>query len=234
MLASLFRRWSHAFSSAVELRAIQLPGREERAVDPLIRNLDYLLHVLCDDFKSHIDLPFLFFGHSLGAKIAYLLTTIFQQRRLPLPLSLIVSGARPPHLPPKRNPPLSQLSDSELIEELRYLNGIPKRILQDEETLSYYLPQLRADFALSEAATSTMMQAQKLECSILALGGIDDKEAPKEDVEVWQQQTTRKFNAKLFPGDHFFIHSSQAQVLRHLNECIAQIISNDVYGVVNL
>lgn len=222
--ASLFRRWSQFFPSEVEVRAVQLPGREERASDPLIRDLDYLLLVLFDEFKSHLDKPFLLFGHSLGALIAYRLTTIFQQRQLPLPAYLIVSGARAPHLPLTRTTPISQLSDSEFIQELRDLNGIPKPILQDEEVLSYYLPLLRADFALSERSRSRMAAARKLECSVLALGGVEDTDAPKKDIEAWQEQTTREFNVKLFSGDHFFIHSSQDQVLLYLNSIVSQVL----------
>src|SRR5438094_5975985 len=69
--ASIFRTWLNAFPSEIEVCPIQLPGRENRLLEPPFTQLPLLVQTLADALRLCLDLPFAFFGHSLGALISF-------------------------------------------------------------------------------------------------------------------------------------------------------------------
>ena len=75
-----------------------------------------------------------FFGHSLGSRVAFELTSNCQRTGRDLPVHFIASGSRGPHMPP-REKPLHHLPDSEFVSELKDLNGTPKEILDNKELM---------------------------------------------------------------------------------------------------
>jgi medium-chain acyl-[acyl-carrier-protein] hydrolase len=73
------------------------------------------------------------------------------------------------------------------------------------------LPLLRADFAVSQ--TYACREEPPLDCPITAFGGTQDEEVDRDDLEAWREQTTARFSLHLFPGDHFFLHTFQTELL---------------------
>ena len=61
---SIFRTWRERLPSDIEICAIQLPGREKRIREPLIKDLSSLLDKLVPALLPYLDRPFAFFGHS--------------------------------------------------------------------------------------------------------------------------------------------------------------------------
>ena len=56
--------------------------------------------------------------------------------------------------------------------QLRHLNGTPEAVLQDAELMQFFLPVLRADFAVCETYTYTAKTP--LTCPISVFGGLQD------------------------------------------------------------
>ena len=79
--------------SGVQLFAAQMPGREERFVEPPLRDLDTVLRHLAAAIEPLLDRPFVFFGHSLGALIAYELTQLLRARGRPMPAHIARGNA---------------------------------------------------------------------------------------------------------------------------------------------
>lgn len=71
--------------------------------------------------------------------------------------------------------------------------------------MNIFLPIIRADFELVE--TYEYAPGAPLSCSITGYGGLQDGDVPIESVHAWKQQTSSDFVARMFPGDHFFIHN---------------------------
>ena len=69
--ASVFRSWADFLPRDVEVCAIQLPGREYRIGEPAYRRLVPLVQDLSDAILPHLDRPFAFFGHSMGALVSF-------------------------------------------------------------------------------------------------------------------------------------------------------------------
>lgn len=224
--ASIFRKWPDALSEKVELVAIQPPGREERYPEPCFDRLDRMVDACMKALIPALDRPCVVFGHSMGARIAYEIA-----KRLPhyhsVPLALIVSGARAPHLP--STDPVYHLPDELLIEEIRKKNGTPDEILQDRELMQLLLPRLRADYMLADTAPLESGDV-KLNHDIVALGGLSDPDVEIEKLSGWAGYTTTDFTMHLFEGDHFFIQSSQRLVLPIINFVLASVIGNNLAG----
>jgi medium-chain acyl-[acyl-carrier-protein] hydrolase len=93
-----FREWSRHLPEHIELVALSLPGRGARLQEPLMTSMDDLLPQLLQTLPDLCDKPFVFFGHSMGAIVAFELTRQLQQAGMPLPLHLFVSAHKAPHM----------------------------------------------------------------------------------------------------------------------------------------
>jgi medium-chain acyl-[acyl-carrier-protein] hydrolase len=209
-----YRQWS-AHLLNLELILVQLPGRERRLSESAFTDLNTLVETIAIEIQPYCDRPFAFFGHSMGGLTAFELTRSLRRHHQPQPLHLLISGCRAPHLPPI-HPPLHTLSDTDFIQELRRYNGTPEAVLTNAELMQLFLPTLRADFT----AIETYRHAAEpfLDRPITVFGGLQDAEVNPEDLGAWQMHTTSNFTQHMLPGDHFFLHSSQALLLQHLQK----------------
>jgi medium-chain acyl-[acyl-carrier-protein] hydrolase len=115
------------------------------------------------------------------------------------------------------------LPEPEFLEELRRLNGTPEAVLENTELMQLLLPILRADFEVIE--TYVYAPGPPLECGITAFGGLQDRKASYDDLEVWREQTSASFSLQMLPGDHFFINSAQPLLLQALSQKLYQLTS---------
>src|SRR5215470_7371202 len=89
-----------------------------------------------------LDRPFAFFGHSMGARIAFEVARHLRSLGLPQPLHLFISGCRAPHVPDSS--PLDHAApDDELTEKLQRLGGTPGEIMLYPELVRLLLPTIR-------------------------------------------------------------------------------------------
>ena len=219
--ASLFRHWQDALPPGVEVCAIQLPGRESRISETPLSQMEEVVQVLAQVLAPDLDRPFALFGYSMGALMSFELARQLRRESLPLPVHLFVSAFRAPQLP-YRLPHLHALEHDLFMQSLRRLNSIPQELMANEEFLQHIVPLLRADFALCE--THQYQAESPLACSISAFGGLADDRVTRQELAAWKAQTKGGFVLQMFPGDHFFLHSTQKQLLRVISEMLARFI----------
>jgi surfactin synthase thioesterase subunit len=213
--ASIFRQWSNKLPSNVELCPIELPGRDNRIAEKPISNLDILTDNLMDVLLQHLDKPFALFGHSMGALIAYELASKLQLKQVN-PVCLFVSGRAAPNVA-EIYPPFHSLPDIEFIEKLSSVYfAIPDVVLKDKELMELFLPMLRADMTLVE--TYIHSQLQPLDCPILALGGLEDKEATQDRLANWRKYTSASFSIYVFSGGHFYLNENRQPLLQLISQ----------------
>ncbi len=209
---AVFRNWSNFLPKDIELTAICYPGRERRFVEPLCSEMSQLIEALYKDIQSVLDIPYVFFGHSLGALISYELAMRIQGARLQSPRKLIVSAKRPPNLP-LTSTAISSLPDNLFLAELKKLNGTPARIYESDELMAFFMPIIRADFRLNEQYQFS--HCELLNCPIDAWLGNEDCISDKE-MREWFELTTGQTSIKTFNGDHFFIDDDQEYIVSQL------------------
>jgi medium-chain acyl-[acyl-carrier-protein] hydrolase len=218
--ALIYRNWSNNLPSSVEVLPVQLPGRGNRILDAPFTEMSALVPATAESLLPYLDKPFAFFGHSMGAIISFELTRHLRRENGPQPVALFVSGGRAPQVPDE-DPIKYNLPEPEFIEELRRLNGTPPEVLENSELLQLMIPLLRADFSLVE--TYEYASEPPLKCPIFAFGGLQDVDVKREQLEAWREQTTGHFLLRMFPGDHFFFHTSEAEILRILSLKLGQL-----------
>src|SRR5205823_4375590 len=98
----------------VEVCAVQLPGRQNRILEEPYTSLAALIAALAAALGPYFDRPFAFFGHSLGALIAFDLARALRRHGQPEPAHLFVSGHRAPQLPSPQAPTY-HLPDAEFL-----------------------------------------------------------------------------------------------------------------------
>src|SRR5207253_3000662 len=119
-----------------------LPGREGRYREPAYTRVEAAVAALLPALRPHLNLPFAFFGHSMGAVMASELTAALAASGGPTPQHLFLSARRAPGVPDP-DAPISGLSDAAFVTELsRRYGGIPAEVMQDEELMSLLLPSL--------------------------------------------------------------------------------------------
>ena len=218
---SIFRTWPDDLPFQIEVCSIRLPGRESRLVESPFTRLSPLVQTLADVLHPYLNMPFAFFGHSMGALISFELARHLRQHGLDV-MHLFVSGCRAPHIA-QSDPPIHQLPEPEFIEKLRLLNGTPEPVLQNAELMRLLMPVLRADFAICE--TYTYLAESPLDCPISAFGGLQDSRVTHNGLAAWRDQTCRSFTLRMLPGDHFFLHSARASLLQALARDLKQLLS---------
>ena len=210
--ASVYHPWSRALAGApIEVRAVQLPGRENRLAETPFETMPALIPALADQIEPLLDRPFAFFGHSMGSLVAFELARELERRGRGGPEWLAVSGANAPHVPGAETP-LHQLPDDELVKAVaeRY-QGIPAQVLAHKELLELILPTLRADLTLIE--TYRFEESLPLQCPITALAGEADRYVTSDKLARWREMTAGTFAMRLFAGDHFYLHERRDEVL---------------------
>ncbi len=222
--ANVFRSWAEQLPADVELCAIQLPGRGARFKEELLDSMDTILDALENAFLPYLEQglyrPCVFFGHSMGASVAFELCRRFQAKGLLVPQHLIVSGRRAPQLPQEEGRVMiHNLPKAEFIARLRKLNGTPDELLQHEDLMNLMEPVLRSDFKVIE--TWTYRQGQKLNLPVTVFAGRHDEHLDEQSITAWQEQSTLPVEIFIFPGDHFYLHAYEQLLLDKLNKVLA-------------
>ncbi len=208
--ASFYRNWSNYLPHSIHVCPLHLPAREKRYFEkPFLRMSDLLdnLEVALENF---LDVPFAFFGHSLGSLIAFELTRRLIAKKHFRPQHLFVSANRAPQCP--LADPIHKLSQDAFVNELKYYGGMPEEILKNPELLEVILPALRADFELLE--TYIYQNGEPLSVPISVSGGLDDPKVSRAYLEAWDQQTLMKFQLRLHSGGHFYLANHLPEVLK--------------------
>ena len=97
--ASVFRFWTTELAPGIEVYPIQLPGREGRWLEPPLTRISALVPALSEALRPLLQPPYAFFGHSMGAFVAFELARQLRRENRPGPATLIVSAARAPQIP---------------------------------------------------------------------------------------------------------------------------------------
>ena len=220
--ASTYRDWNRQLPAQVEVCAIQLPGRENRIKEAPLTDIESVIDALLPVMLPYLDKPFAFFGHSLGALVAYEMACRLRDIDEPVPLQLFVSGRSAPQSQ-LREEPYYALPQDDFINKLQGLGGMEDAVLEAPELMAMLLPLLRADFQINELYQYS--ERAQLDCPISAFRGLKDDLMTYEEVADWKEHTATDFRLRSLPGGHFFIVESSDLLWQILNHDLAQLLN---------
>jgi len=216
-----YRDWGRRLPESVDVIAIEIPGRGQRMMEPLITHLPELVEQIARHIQHELDRPFALFGHSMGATLAFELSHFLNRHYNAAPVGLFLSGRSAPHLN-DREEPIHQLPEKAFWEKIKSFEGTPPEVLQHKELMELLLPIIRADFKMVE--TYQYENKPPLDIPITVFGGLEDVSTPREHLEAWQTYTTSSFTLRMFAGGHFFLQKQSAAVLEQLVRDLNNVI----------
>lgn len=195
-----FRSWQKALGSSVHVAVVALPGRGARRAEPSLDEFDAVVEALGTHLGDLRSRPYAFFGHSLGALVAFELARLWSQDGGRRPMHLFASSRPAPQIPASylREAP----TNDELQADIASFGGTPDRLLVDEDMMRIILAPFRAD--LTALATYRYREAPALTCPLTVLRGREDAALREPDAEAWAYQTRSRFTLHNFEGGHFF------------------------------
>nr|WP_237536753.1 alpha/beta fold hydrolase [Streptomyces sp. SID5785] len=207
--ALAFAGWRQRVGPGVDVLPVRLPGRETRRREPHLTDPADLLAALEDDLGPLLDEPHAFYGHSMGALVAYRFA-----------LHRADAGRRPPHMllvgacsaPQLRSElldrtDLDDLTDEALMSAMTDEESLPPVLLRSPDRLRATLDTLRADLRLARGLRA--LPVRPLASPVGAFAGREDRMAPAEQVRAWQHCAGAGFTLRTVPGAHFFVRGRE-------------------------
>jgi medium-chain acyl-[acyl-carrier-protein] hydrolase len=220
--------WAPLLGEDVEVAAVCLPGRERRLGERRYRRMDPLIAEFCADVMPMLRPPYVFFGHSLGALIAFELCRVLERRaQAPPPAHLFVSGCSAPHLP-HALPPAHALAEGEFLARVREYEGLPDAVINDHQMLALVMPVLRDDFELAETYAPGAPWAVR--APLTAIRGARDRSVPPASLDAWRDLARGRFRTRTVPGGHFYLTDSAQPVVEVIRDSVAGAAHQPVLG----
>lgn len=216
--AHSYLAWSQA--SRLQLLPLAYPGRGERSDEASIEDMETLADTIAEFVTNYAEQheleSFAFFGHSMGALVAFATASSLRRSKRHGPSMLAVSASPAPHLPIVN--PLADLDNEGLITAISALQDPQARSQSRDELHSVFLPILRNDLELCE--TYHPSAEQRVDCPILAVAADDDPRVAAARVQKWADLTTAACEFQSTPGAHFYFERDFGAINRALEEAL--------------
>lgn len=222
--ASVYRRLALSLPQPVELLAVQLPGREERFSEPKLLRMEQIIAHVLPDIMQLDDLPLVFFGHSMGALVAYETAMALKAKTGREPALLVVSGHGSPDSRDHCKQQWHTASEEDFIANIGQLGGTPPAILADRAMMRMLMPALKSDYEVLETWVR-QPRTETLSCPLVACAGNADKEVSESTLLAWQDYSSGPFTSHWFNGDHFYLTAQPRQLTRCLEEWMLQEVA---------
>lgn len=188
---------------------LELPGRGARYAAPLVDNIQLLADDCYRQLSQKLYTPFAFFGHSMGALLAYLLARKLVSMNLPLPVYLFASGFGGPSIAitsARRQVAVGE----EWKRKLHEVMQIPLSVLNSETFWAVYEPIIRTDLLLFKKYVYE--PCTPFDIPITVFIGAEDDITPAE-ANAWQRETTRPVTVYTFSGKHHFWKDHPGEIM---------------------
>jgi surfactin synthase thioesterase subunit/acyl carrier protein len=232
--ASLYRGWQAILPDYIEVCPVQLPGKENRVKEKAFTDIREATDVLKQVILPELDRPYAFYGHSVGALLAYRLAYKLWSEIDNKPGHLFVGAYSSPTILP--NPLLSLTREKfkergydDIPDPQSPASITPEKI---DDILAVTISALGADVIPSTLDTSvellrlllptTLAELQMVrDCNVVdkllfdipitAIHGKMDDKVSEPEMNAWRKLTKGPFTLHTLPGDHLFLLENQDQ-----------------------
>lgn len=212
--AAYFHGLSRLLSPAVEVLAVQYPGRQDRRGEAPMEDVREIAAAVVAALAPWAGRRPAYFGHSMGAVVA------FEAARLSEPSVLFASGRRAPST--HRAEAFHLLDDDALIAETERLSGVSSELLADPELRELVLPPLRADYRAIE--TYRPEPGAVVRAPVEVLVGDRDPRVDETEARAWAAHTTGEFGCTVIPGGgHFYLADRTTELAALITRRLARL-----------
>ncbi|MGW1104705.1 thioesterase II family protein [Streptomyces sp. NPDC002540] len=208
---SSFYSWPGDLGPGVESLPRLLPGREARRREPRVTGREALLADVMNTFARTPDAPYVLYGHSLGAMIAYTVTRALHEARLPGPALLALGACPPPDAASELSDAAGE-SEDRLLELLDEAGALPEGAAPGGLWHRAVLPVLRDDLTLADDLRTNAREpvaGAPLSVPMLVVSGTHDPLAQPDVMAGWRRWSTGPVVTRTVPGDHLFVRGHE-------------------------
>jgi surfactin synthase thioesterase subunit len=209
--AQYYVPFANTFSSGIKRIAVQYPGQRGNHDLASFTSIPDLADGVCQMISppDASDPRIAFFGHSMGALLAFEVARRFEAAGGPIATLFVSACAAPGRIGYDYIPE----SDRGLLNAVSEMTGANPEFLENEEFAAKILPTLRG---LRAIANYDCPPDVAVSCPIYAYLADNDDVATYEKVVPWSERTTSEFTARVFTGHHFYL-------MDHLQELVGDI-----------
>jgi acyl transferase domain-containing protein/surfactin synthase thioesterase subunit/acyl carrier protein len=233
--SAVYHNWARSLDPAIEVVAIEPPGRLGRINEKPVTNINEFVDKLLAEMRDTLDRPFAFFGHCLGGLTMYETARRLIHTTGSGPTHLFASGARPPdrlldlgtfeerltqdllklaefriNLPPYAQP------DDVFAELIRHFNiQATEQLIAEPELWQLMLPVIRAEFEM--ALNYDFVEEPPWDIPITCFTGIDDPYVSRRHALGWGRFTNSRLQVYIRKGAHFAVVDDVAFIHNVIN-----------------
>ncbi|MBB4266767.1 type I polyketide synthase [Roseospira visakhapatnamensis] len=230
--SAAFQTWAPQTDPAIEMFAVEPPGRLSRIHEPPVRDMDTFVASVLADMDGLLDRPYALFGHCLGGLTLYETARALVESGRPQPRHLFCSGTRSPdrvriagpferrlarHLaglkdyqplvPPYRQP------DAVFSSIIRQFDmAASDEFLDDPELRRLMLPAVRAEFEMT--SLYRYRPGRPWDIPITCFVSRGDPYVSREDVLGWGRFTNSRLHVHMREGTHYSVFEDAAFIQR--------------------
>jgi surfactin synthase thioesterase subunit len=214
--AQYYVPFAKAFSSDIRRIAVQYPGRRGTHDLASFTSIPDLADRVCQILAplDQSDGKVAFFGHSMGALVAFEVARRFEAAGNPIAALFVSACAAPGRIGYEYIP----ASDRGLLNAVSEMTGANREFLENEEFAIKILPTLRG---LKAIANYECPHDATVSCPIFAFLGDHDEVATYEKVVSWSERTTSEFSARVFTGHHFYLNDHLPELVSDVEEKVS-------------
>ncbi len=218
---NVYREWVDKYADLVEIIPLEYSGHASRFDEELFTSADDMADDISTLIIAEKPTNYAIYGHSMGSLISLLTTVRLEERYQYAPKAVIIGGTRPPHLSYK-DVQIGHLPKNEFIQKIFDMGQMDSEIMEEPELIDILYEIISADIMIGENYTG-FSELPKIKADLFVMTGLQDDEAPQEDMEEWKDYSDGKFELKTFNSEHFFpfncpeFHDYFAELIRKLN-----------------
>jgi surfactin synthase thioesterase subunit/acyl carrier protein len=237
-----FRSWAQLFNGAVEVVAVEPPGRGTRINETPVDDLDSFVEGLLPEMAQWLDRPSAFFGHCLGGLTMFATLCALPDAGARFIKHAFACGVRPPHLLKRRRefednlvydmmlrgefdlriPPYAQ-TDEIFADIIRQFDTpAANKMLEIPKLRKVLLPTIRAEFGM--AYKYEFQPVEPFAFPISSFVGDADPWVSEEDSAGWGEFTCGGFTNHVRKGSHFLMADDGEYILETINREFASLV----------
>lgn len=217
--ASFYWPISAALAPGVDVLAVQYPGRQDRSGEEPLNDIHGLADGAFEALRPVLGERMTFFGHSMGALVAFEVARRMEQELGITPVALVASGMWAPSRQREGEIDTSDPNNmSEVMADLRRLEGTDPALLEDVELMHGIIGALRSDYIAT--ASYRCGRGVQVACPVTVFVGDGDPHVSVEAAQAWSGHTSGGFALHVFGGGHFYLTNLRTAVVRELSEVL--------------
>ncbi|WP_441260607.1 type I polyketide synthase [Bradyrhizobium sp. 521_C7_N1_3] len=238
-----FRAWPQLLGDAVEVVAVEAPGRGTRIHETAVDDLGTFVELLLPEMAAWLDRPAAFFGHCLGGLTMFATLCALPEASVRFVKHSFACGIRPPHLLKQRGEFEDNLAFEVMLDRdvdirlpfysqtdeifaniiRRFDTPAADRMLGIAKLRKTLLPTIRAEFKM--AYDYEYQPVEPFAFPISSFVGTSDPWVSIKDSAGWQNFTRSGFINHVRQGSHFLMADDEDFILETIRDEIATALS---------